>query len=69
MVVKFGQKIMLLVKVQHLACREYNTMTNQSFAHKLVYDFGYTVRMVVVSDTNIGATYLATTEQNTDFVY
>ncbi|MFZ0512896.1 MAG: hypothetical protein WAM14_14915 [Candidatus Nitrosopolaris sp.] len=33
----------------------YNTMTNQSFAHKLEYDFGYAVGKVDALDTNIGA--------------
>ena len=30
-------------------------MTNQSFAHKLVYDFGYAAGKVDALDTNIGA--------------
>ncbi|MGC2681342.1 MAG: hypothetical protein WA323_05690 [Candidatus Nitrosopolaris sp.] len=30
-------------------------MTNQSFAHKLAYDFGYAVGKVDALDTNIGA--------------
>ncbi|MFZ0514680.1 MAG: hypothetical protein WAM14_23960 [Candidatus Nitrosopolaris sp.] len=35
----------------------YNTMTNQSFAHKIEYDFGYAAGKVDALDTNIGANY------------
>ena len=32
-------------------------MTNQSFSHKLVYDFGYAAGKVDALDTNIRAKY------------
>ena len=35
----------------------YNTTTNQSFAHKLVYDFGYAVGKVDALDSNIGTNW------------
>ncbi|MFZ0511102.1 MAG: hypothetical protein WAM14_05815 [Candidatus Nitrosopolaris sp.] len=47
----------------------YNTTTNQSFAHKLEYDFGYAAGKVDALDTNKGANWdPSICEQPTYFV-